>query len=376
MSILAINLSKIENIFGLYFGFFLAIRLLMPDIAIAAPENIIPSSEPKIDPPQQLPIEDFFSPDAFPSENSESQDKTSELNIDLENIEIKFKQEQDNFGKNNQFITKDINFSLENADKLKFTTGYNTFLKTGTEQVVNIPLLATWRKNAKDFNLELTGGVEFFDRLPTDFTLKAKIERKINLNANEANKQSSFMVITGNFQREPYKFNAQSLQNEIVAWRFGPDLYWQITQNTSFFSSLRLGFYNDGNQEFQMFSRFEHKIEPFFVAVNLFNWSYQKNLESENGYFSPSNFYVFTGQLGVSHEILEPLTCGMVLTFGQQLLEDERNGLSGFNLDCNLDIAQDFSAKLGYSFSTLFNSSSNTSSYQNEIFSGQLSIKF
>ncbi len=222
MSILAINLSKIENIFGLYFGFFLAIRLLMPDIAIAAPENIIPSSEPKIDPPQQLPIEDFFPPDAFPSENSESQDKTSELNIDLENIEIKFKQEQDNFGKNNQFITKYINFSLENADKLKFTTGYNTFLKTGTEQVVNIPLLATWRKNAKDFNLELTGGVEFFDRLPTDFTLKAKIERKINLNANEANKQSSFMVITGNFQREPYKFNAQSLQNEIVAWRFGP----------------------------------------------------------------------------------------------------------------------------------------------------------
>jgi hypothetical protein len=173
-----------------------------------------------------------------------------------------------------------------------------------------------------------------------------------------------------------YKFNAQTLENQITSWRYGPQLSWQIDPKTSLFSSLRFGNYNDGNFEQQSFTRIERKFGEFFLAANLFNWSYQHDYAQESGYFSPPDFLVYTGEVGWEGRISNFLRCRVAASLGQQRLNGEFDKANSYQGHCTTNISPNLDADLGYIYSNVQNGETGGSTYNNQSFTGVLRVKF
>ncbi|MHC5674771.1 hypothetical protein [Nostoc sp.] len=130
-----------------------------------------------------------------------------------------------------------------------------------------------------------------FNHLPTTINLNAKVEAAISPpQVSPSGRLLSVVVISGNFEQGPYKSNARTLDNQIIAWRFGPDLYWQIDRDTSLFSSLCLGSYNDGNSEVQSFSRLERKFGQFSLATNLYHLELRSQFRRHKWLFFATRF--------------------------------------------------------------------------------------
>ncbi len=146
------------------------------------------------------------------------------------------------------------------------------------DYISNIPLQVGYEVKIDKITLQTGIGVDFFNTLPTALNFNAKVDAPLSPN----------LTLSAVVEQGSYKFNAQTLENQITSWRYGPQLSWQIDPKTSLFSSLRLGNYNDGNFEQQSFSRLERKFGEFFLAANLFKWELSTRLRSKKWlFFSP-----------------------------------------------------------------------------------------
>ncbi|WP_225894255.1 hypothetical protein [Atlanticothrix silvestris] len=162
----------------------------------------------------------------------------------------------------------------------------------------------------------------------------------------------------------------------VTAWRFGPDLYWQIDRDTSLFSSLRLGNYSDRNFEIQSFSRLERKFGQFSVAANLFNWSYDRNLERTSGYFSPPDFLVYNAEVAWEGQVFDFLRCRLSANLGQQRLNGEFDYANTYQSRCTAKFSPSIEADLGYSLSNVRNQDTGGTAYGGNSLTGQLRVKF
>jgi hypothetical protein len=322
------------------------------DLLAAAPDNFNPGLQT---PPLVIPSAvENESPSPVPSLNERS------------NLQLNFRNDTDNYGKLNRFLEPTARFHLANGDTLRIRTGYNYFNQLAVESVINIPLQIGWETQINTVRLDIAAGLDFFDHLPT----------AVNFNASAAFPLSPHATLTAVIEQEPYKFNAETLNNNITALRFGANLYWQIAPQTSLFSLLRFGMYNDHNRELQSFSRIEHRIDNFFVAANLFTWNYADDVEQTSGYFSPSSFLVYTGEVGWENSVSDDLSCRLAATLGRQQLERETSLATRLSVRCNLQINENLSANLGYTFSDVRRSVVNNDSYQNHVIEGQLQFSF
>lgn len=335
-----------------------------PDpILLTAPENFnpglkLPPPPPKITPPPTStePVKPFAV---------------------LENIQTDFRNDSDNFGQINQIIEPTAQFRLENGNLIRLKTGFNTFKKSGIETITNIPLQVGWEGKIGDVTLVTATGIDTFNRLPTAMNFNAKVEAAISpAKVAPDGKLTSLVAISGNIEQGLYKFNAQTLDNQITAWRFGPNLFWQIDQNTSFFALYRWGSYNDGNSEQQSFSRLERKLGQFSVAANLFSWNYTSDVEGESGYFSPPDFLVYNAELGWEGNLFDGWRCRFAVTVGQQRLNGNFDNANSYQTRCTAKLAPNAEVDLGYIFSNVRNQDTGESAYNNNGFSGQLRIKF
>ncbi|MEH1845776.1 MAG: hypothetical protein V7L25_12460 [Nostoc sp.] len=342
-------------------------RLEPIPILMAAPENFNPDLQ--LPPVLPKPLQNSSPPT--------TSTKPGTLDAVLEGIYTDYHYDTDNFGQTNFFLQPTVQFRLSNGNKIFFKTGFNFFEQRGVKSITNFPLQVGWQGKIGQVTLQTAGGVDVFNRLPTAINLNAKVESAISLpQVSPSGQLLSAVVLSANLEQGPYKSNARTLDNQITAWRFGPDLYWQIERNTSLFSSLRLGSYNDGNSDVQSFSRLERKFGQFSLAANLFTWSYDRDLERTSGYFSPPDFLVYNGEVAWEGDIAKFLRCRLAANLGRQRLKGEFDNANTYQTRCTVKLSPSIEADLGYSFSNVRNQETGTSAYSGNSFTGQLRIRF
>ncbi|MBW4488641.1 MAG: hypothetical protein KME12_12710 [Trichocoleus desertorum ATA4-8-CV12] len=336
-------------------------------IAVAGPENFNP--ELRVPPPPPPPLPPPPPPPA-PVETPQKTEPTASREPDLfklENLQIDFRDNQAQSGQHNQWIEPTAQFQLGNkGDRLLVKTGFNTFEEPDTETVTNIPIQIGWQTKVGKSTLQIAAGADFFNRLPAAF----------NLNVQASVPLTPSLTLTGVLEQGPYKANARTLENQITAWRFGPNLFWQIDRKTTLFSSFRVGLYNDGNSETQSFSRLERKFGQFHAAANLFSWNVRKDMQAESGYFSPPNFLVYNGEIGWQGQPFEFLRCRLTANLGgQRLKETVTSGYSYQGL-CTAELSRSIELDLGYTVSNIFTRESGESGSQSNAIVSQFRVKF
>ena len=323
-----------------------------------SPDNGLPPAESA--PAENIPVEPFVEP----------ADEERKAFIQWNELDIETSSDFNNFGESSWSVLPTLSGQLANGNQIGITSGFSQFEQTDFESVSHIPLTLSWQGDINDVKLQASGGVDFFNRLPTDTHASATLTTPIG--------QDSFVSVS--VEQGPYLANAQTLENEISRWHYGPELYWQISPELSLFSKVRLGNYSDGNWEQQSFSRLERKIgETASVALNFTNQSFQRSVENTSGYFSPRDFLVATAELAWQEQIADELSCGLLGSVGQQRLAGEwALAYSGQAL-CTVDIGSALQIDLGYQFSNVSNDQSalvDDSAYSNQQIIGGIRVRF
>ena len=344
---------------------------------MAAPENFNP--ELRLPPPQPLPPQPL-PPQPLPPQPSPSQPPASTEPVTpavkLESLTTDFRRDTDKSGQGYLLIEETAQFRLRNGNRLRLRTGFNSFEQREFESVTNIPLQVEWEGKVDRVNLRVGGGVDVFDRLPTALNFNAKAEVPLGLKVSPSGQLQSVVLVSVVVEQGSYKSNVQTLENQITAWRFGPNIYWQIDPNTSLYSSLRLGSYNDGNFEQQSFSRLERKFGQFSLAANLFNWNYTDDVQQTSGYFSPPDFLVYNGEVAFEGNVFENLSCRLAATLGQQRLSGEWDNANSYQARCTAKLSPNIDADFGYAFSNTKNQDTGGSGTSRQSFTGQLRVRF
>lgn len=340
------------------------LELQKPEILhIAAPENLNPGLY------NPLPLPPLPEPEPLPMPTAPTETPAGEDTFvpvwQLESITVDFSDEFSNFDQANRVIELTVSGVLPSGDHLDVTTGVNTFKQPEINSVLNIPLIINWTREMGDFTTTLGGGVDFFDDLPT----------AINVNVSTSVPLGNQATLSFFVDRAPSKFNAMTLNNQIKAWRYGPNLYWQIAPDTSFFSLVRWGRYNDGNREQQSFSRLEQKLGDFSIAANVFNWRYRNDAELTSGYFSPADFLVANGEIAWQGEVFDWLDCRLLGAWGQQRLAGSWTSALSYGSQCTFQISEIVELDLGYTFSNVV-SQTGGSAFNNRAITGQLRAEF
>ena len=319
-------------------------------------------------PPTPAPSPPIKQPPPLPSTPPQPKPASASAKpgLALENIHTDFHQNRDNFGLVNRFFEPTAQFRLSNGNIIRLQTGLNYFEAPNIDEVSNIPFTLGYETKLDKITLAGGIGVDLFNRLPTAINLNAKVDVPI----------LPRVTLSGVVEQGPYKNNAETLENQITAWRYGVNLFWQIDPNTYLFSLLRLGNYNDGNFEQQSFSRLEHKIGDFSIAANLFNWSFTRNAENTSGYFSPQSFIVFSGEVGFEKEIFDFLRCRVATSLGRQRLNGNAGRGNSYQATCTTRLSPNIDADFGYNYSNVPNRDTGGSAYNNRSFTGQLRLKF
>jgi hypothetical protein len=324
--------------------------------SIAGADNFNPGLQ--LPPPKPEELQPSSSSGEQPSQNSQK--------VGLESIQTEFRNDRDSFGQHNRFTEETAQFRLSNGDRLHAKTGLNSFEQSKIEPVQNIPLAAGWEGKLGSFNLRAATGVDLYNRLPATPYLNLEVAAPLLPN----------VTLTGVVEQGAYKFNAQTLENRISAWRLGSNLYWQIDRQTSLFALYRWGRYSDSNTEQQSFSRLERKFGQFSLAANLFTWSYANNVEKRKGYFSPPDFLTYNGELAWEGNVLQPLRCRLAAVLGRQRINGAFSSGNSYQARCTVKVSPNVEADLGYTLSGIRTRGSSAEGYESQSVTGQLRFKF
>ncbi len=310
-------------------------HLISPDVSADELREPLDSGEPtdlkKIDNPNSLPVEH------------------SALLIEWDDLEVDLSNSVSNSSQSNRLITPTFRGHLVNGNTVTFSPGFNQFFLRNVDPVLHVPLTVGWEGAIDSVDLTVGGGLDIYNRLPIGTHFNAKASLPLWTGA----------TVSMSFDQSPYLFNAQTLENGISVWRYGPDLFWQIDPKTTLFSLVRIGNFSDGNFEQQSFSRLEREVfGNSAIAANLFNWSFQQNLEVTSGYFSPPDFLVASLELSWETEIAENINCRVAGSVGQQRLNSSWVVGYGHQALCSFEVIPGMDFDFGYNFSSVGNGQS------------------
>jgi hypothetical protein len=288
-------------------------------------------------------------------------------------LTIDYSRSTNSSGQVNQVTDSTAVFELFNKDTLSVNTGFNTYIQSTIEPIQNIPLKLGWERQIDQYTVSVTAGIDWYDRVAIAPSFKASAKTPIPI----PTKLGKALLVSAEVDYGPYKFNAETIQNQVQYLRLRGSLFWQIDSKTSFFSIDYFGHLNDGNQELQSFNRVERKIGKFSVAGNLFAWSFQQDFSKQSGYFSPPDFLVYNAELAWEDKITKFLSCRLSASLGQQRANGKFSNANTLQALCSAAIAKNIDFDFGYAFSNIFTGSNvgGDSAYTNT-FTGQLRIKF
>jgi hypothetical protein len=282
----------------------------------------------------------------------------------IEGLQPDIRIDRNNSGQVNQSIEQTAILRLGNGDRMTVKTGYDTYVQPDTKTATNVPVQVGWETKINSLKVQPTVGVDFLNVSTTpNFGLKVDYPLTTGL------------TVSADVQQGAYKFNAKTIDNRISALRYGPSLFWTIDPNTTLFSSLKLGNYSDGNAETQSFTRLERKFGEFSLAANLFTWGYQN--PTDNGYFAPSDFIVYTGEIAWEGDVIaNALKCRVAVPLGGQKVNGTTSDAGGYQTKCTIKISPNFEADVGYVFSNVKNQSTGVNSSNSQSLGTQVRIKF
>ena len=355
------------------------------DIPVNQPQVIPPSpTPPKVNNPAvATPTPTLSNESSIKSGTADIELKTKPKNrqslgssiLDVDNLIFDFQLDFDNFGQTNWVTKQQVDFNLYNLNFI-FETGVNLFEQEEIETVNNVPLYLSWQTAIGKTDLTITGGVDLFDRLAAVPRFSLKASRPLFSSVTANGKLKSLFVLSAQAQYQAYKFNAESLENEIDSWRFTPSIYWQIIPNLSLFTLGQYGTFNDSNQEWQSFSRLEKKLGSFSIAANLFTWNFERDLSETSGYFSPTSFLVYNGELAWQGTMFdETLDCKLSAAFGKQTLEGTTDNAWTYKALCGAQLLDNVGFDLGYTYSNVRDRNTGNTSFGNQSIKGTLDIK-
>jgi hypothetical protein len=119
-----------------------------------------------------------------------------------------------------------------------------------------------------------------------------------------------------------------------------------------------LGSYSDGNFERELFFYLERRIGHFYIAGNLYHLSYAVQPPTGtflNGYFAPSNYWYYSGEIGWEGTIVEPLKCRFSVNLGGQTPEGGSAMTDSYQARCAARLSSGVEASLGYRLGSLLN---------------------
>ncbi|MBS3030576.1 MAG: hypothetical protein HCA25_27050 [Dolichospermum sp. DET50] len=350
-------------------------------ILIAAPENFNPQlrlTSQQVSLPQRQPtptVQSTSQPTPTVQPTSKPNSTTPRSAFVLESIQTGFRKDLNSSQQENQIIEPVFQFRLFD-EKIKLKTAFNTLSQTKFASLTNIPIQLGWEGKTGQYNIKLGAGIDLFNRLPMALNFNAQIDIPIFVKLNPDNSIKSSLFLSAVVEQGPYKTSVKTLENQITATRSGFNTFWQIDPNTSFFGSYRVGLYNDGNFEQQIFNRLEHKWDEFWFAGNVFAWKYASDNQESSGYFSPVSSLVYNGEIGWGKNIFPFLNCRLNTTLGRQIVNGSKSGGTGYQTRCTVKISPNIGLDLGYSLGKSHNLMTGESLYNNQILTGQLQIKF
>jgi hypothetical protein len=320
---------------------------------------------PVIPDPSQPRIDEYKSVDpAVPSFNPVS-------------VDLDFRHRVGSDNKVTRIFEPSAQFQLRQGGQFKLTTGANFFQQDGVDAIANYPLRFGWQNKVGEAKVSASVGVDFFDDLPAVPNFNAQIDMPFGAEVNRLGQLSRLVVVSTAFDYGAYKFSAKSLRTGVTAAQIKPSIYWQITPSTNLYAHYQLGFFNDGNTEQQVFGRLQQKLgSEFFVAANLFSWSFAKDAETKSGYFSPSDFLTYTGEIGWEGKVVnDRLQCRLSTAFGRQRNRGNYSGASTYNARCQVGLSPDLALELGYSLSNI-RDRGNANDFRTQEISGKLKYRF
>ena len=325
-------------------------------------QSIILASPSKLNPSLRIP-----DPEPIPIEKPTIAPKKESAMIDyavLDSMTTNFQNDDDGNGQRSQIIEPDWKWRFKDGTIIGFQTGFNSFDLAGKKSIYNFPLQFSVEKKLGSLNLNVRGGIDVYDRLPTT----ANFELNASLPVFDG------VTLFATLEQKPYKANVDTIESQLKTRRFGPNIYWQIDPDTSLFSLYRWGNYSDGNNDQLSFSRLERKFGQFAIAANLFTWFYDRESQP-NIYFSPRDFLVYTGELSWQGDIFNFLNCKLAISAGEQRLNSSFTPANSYQAKCTVKVLPNIEMDLGYLSSNVQKSTGGLS-YQNETISGQLRMKF
>ncbi len=284
--------------------------------------------------------------------------------IEAVQVELNFENENNNSDRINQLIESTVRFRIDHSDTVQFvSTGFNSFRQNAIEGVDNIPVQVGIEGHLGEVSLSSGVGIDFFDRLPA----------VPNAFVNATWEASSNLFISGEVQYGAYKFNAETLANDIRALRVTPEIYWRFDEATSLYSSFTWGSYSDGNQEQQFIASAERTFGNFFIGASFFFWNYNQDLD--NGYFDPDGYLYYGGEIGWAGPITDTFGCRISASLGAQTLDGRTSGANSYQGKCTSELLSGFEVALGYRYSTIIDDVNRNNS-ENSTVSGQLRFTF
>jgi hypothetical protein len=298
-------------------------------------------------------------------------------NILWESVGVDVRNSVGSDDKHKRVIEPFAQFHLRNGDQIKLTSGWNFFDQAGIESINNYPLRLNWQRKIDEARIHVGAGVDFFDDLPAVPNFITKFDLPIGTKFDGQGRLSQGLIFSTAIDYGAYKFSAKSLQSRITTTQIKPSLYWQISPSTNFYGHYQFGIYNDGNYEQQVFSRLQQKLGPeFYIAANLFSWSYFKDEERTNGYFSPPDFLTYTGEIGWEGNVVrDQLKCRLSVAIGRQRNLGNYAAANTYNARCDARLSPDLALEVGYSLSNIRDRSS-PDDFQTQELSGQLKYRF
>ena len=192
-------------------------------------------------------------------------------------------------------------------------------------------------------NIWLGQGIDRLDPLPS----------KKNFSLYFANQATQKMTISSVVEHGLKKENPKAMLNQVGVWRTGPSLYWEISDNTIISSSILWGRYSDGNRDLQTYSRVDRSFGSFSLSADLSTASYEQDLEASSGYFSPSNYLLYSAEAAWKQKLFDSSTCKLALRAGEQKLSGDLATVYSFGSFCNVEVSTATNINFNYSLASV-----------------------
>jgi tetratricopeptide (TPR) repeat protein len=258
--------------------------------------------------------------------NSEAIGLTKAVNTVQSNTE--FDSRSRSSQQNSLTASQTITFQLGYTNlRQAFQVGYGKFTQPGRDVLNTVPIRVGIAGANYPTQWQVSVGGDVFDRLSAQPFVEGQIATQL----------SPTLQVGAVANYQAYKENVETLENGIKLLRIQPYINWLITPSTSLYAQYGAGFYSDGNRDGQLWAGLKQSVGHFYVEGSVLSWRYAKDFN--HGYFAPSDYFSYAGELGWQGKLADPATCQLAVSLGRQSYDGQSRPEQGYKAGCRLELS-------------------------------------